>query len=208
MLHADMIISGGCVVLKDNHLVVTNGCVVKSGAEIKSNNSATLKANPLTINSGGKLTGSGDMVAMVVNNGEIVINSGSGDSMRFLFDVTNHGLIRAVNNTGLVASSGLFINNGTLDIITGAGSGPMNLTGAGAFYSPNRMPLVALVKPSGGTNAIVSIQTNTYHTYLFQTSSDLSGWTTEQTIVGDGSLAEWTATDVGDALYFRVDITD
>lgn len=209
-LHATLVVSGGSLVIQDNSLLDVGDSVVRDGATVKMSDTAELLINDgLVIDAGGQLIGCGLIAAdVIINNGEIIANCGS--TMTLAASVTNNGLIRAVNDTALSADSGFFLNNGTLDLITGSGDAPANLTGSGAFFSASLLPGFTVSLDAALDQAEVSIQTNTYHTYELETSTTLmpDSWTVADTFIGDGSLLTWTVTGVGSRLFYRINIIE
>lgn len=207
-LQATLVVSDGSLVIHDHSLVNIGGSVIKNGATVKIGDTSDLVADSLTIDSGGQLVGCGTIFAEVINNGDIVANCGS--TMTLLDNVTNNSFIRAVNDTALKADAGIFLNNGTLDLITGNGAAPANLSGSGIFFSATQLPAVLIAVNSLQDTADISIQTNTYHSYDLETNPDLSpnNWTVEDSIKGDGSLLTWTVNLTDSKLFFRINITD
>jgi len=207
-LHATLVVSGGHLVVQDNSLVSATDSAIRDGATVNMSDTADFSVGTLTIDSGGQLVGCGTIIGEIVNYGQIIANCGS--TMTLLADVINHGQTRAVNDTTLSADHGEFVNHGSLDIITGSGGAPANLTGSGTLFTATQLPGFTVSLDAAQDSANVIIQTNSYHTYELETSTTLmpDSWTLTDTFTGDGSLFTWTVNGVGERLFYRINIVD
>ena len=121
---------------------------------------------------GGTLTGGGTVNASVINNGTVTA-TGSSQTLSFSGSVVNYGTFILTGGASLQAS-GSFVNDGLLDVMTGAQKLPANLVNNGVVLTAGAAKVSSFSLASG--TFTLNIQSYTGHTYQLQKSTNLSTW--------------------------------
>jgi hypothetical protein len=126
----------------------------------------------LQVLTGGALTGTGTVNATVVNNGTVTA-SGSSQTLSFSGSVVNYGTFILAGGASL-QTSGSFVNDGLLDVMTGAQKLPANLVNNGVVLTASALKVRSLSMASGIFT--LNIQSYSGHAYQLQKSTNLSTW--------------------------------
>ncbi len=162
----------------------------------------------LHVAAGGSLRGYGMVSNIVVNDGAVLVTNGL---LRFTGIVTNNGTMCFAGGALLMASNSLFINNGVLDLMTGAQTLPVNLVNRGTLLLRSAIQ----IKQASAASAVfhASIQGYPGHDYQLQRADSPQpglGWTTvapPQT--GTGSVLTFTDANgvAGAHAFYRILVT-
>ena len=145
----------------------------------------TITAGKVQIDAGGSLTGRGAITGNLVNNGTVVADNAGVLTVNGT--VTNFGTVRLTGGAA-IQSSGLFINNGVFDIITGPQALPPNFQNNGIILDASSVRVQSF--DLTGKDARLTVPTVTGHVYQLQRSDSLGSGTWENigaAIPGDGS---------------------
>ena len=169
--------------------VSVNGVVGGGGTfagAVTVNNGGTFSAaatvnGPLSVNAGGLVALSSGVLTVngrVMNNGTIRLDHGAALAVGNAAATTN--AVKGSTRAGRVAASSAdggatFVNNGTLDIMTGDFSAPAGFTNNGVVLD-SRVVQVKSVSKNGGA-VTVAIDSYSGHTYQLQCSDSLDGGT-------------------------------
>jgi len=180
-------VGGGTLTLSGTNIytgttIVSAGTLRVSGMVSNANtitvsNTATLDlpgiitANLVQINSGGTLTGCGTINGNLLNNGTAVADCGVPGGLAVNGNVTNNGTMRILAGTALNVS-GTFVNNGLLDLLTGAQTLPANFINNGTVLLATNI-VISSITQSGGTLTLTILGYNG-HTYQLQRSATLN----------------------------------
>jgi autotransporter-associated beta strand protein len=184
-----------------------------SAASVRAANGGTLRlrggnitAGSLVVDIGGTLAGYGSLQGNLVNNGTVLADNANPIVVNGT--VTNSGTIRLTN--GSLSSTGMFINNGLLDIINGPQTLPPNFQNNGTVLDSRsvRISGTSIVDSS----FVISVSSVAGHNYQMQRADSLSGsWqNVGQPQPGSGAALQFT--DPGGAVgaqkrFYRIQIT-
>ncbi|MEO5917331.1 MAG: autotransporter-associated beta strand repeat-containing protein [Luteolibacter sp.] len=138
---------------------------VLAGAIIQLGN--TLTTEEMIVAAGGQLTGVGTVAGDLTNNGTVNCTG----PLTVTGDVTNNGLMRLTGGAALNAN-GAFINNGTLDLLTGGQSLPANFVNHGVVLDSSLVRCTSASR--SGVTFTATIQGYPGHVYQFQRANSLS----------------------------------
>jgi hypothetical protein len=169
---------------------------------------ATIVAETVRIESGGRVWGCGTFEAALTNDGEMMLGCSGG--FQFAGPVTNNGHITIRARVGFMPS-GPFINNGMLDLTTsGEVSLPATFVNNGRIIYPGEVKFRSVEKR--GSSFKIVIESLDGHGYQLQRSlsPEGSGWS----YVNAGSLQGRTGTDIiledrasdGETAFYRVEV--
>jgi len=166
-------VNAGILSLAGN-LLSAGPVYVASGADLTLAG-AIITSGTLQVLTGGTLNGSGVVNGPVINYGTVT-SSGSGHTLAFSGNVVNDGTFILTAGASL-QGTGSFVNNGLLDVMTGAQVLPANLVNNGIVLDASAVKLKAASYTAGIFS--VSIQSYSGHTYQFQYSPTLNAgsWT-------------------------------
>jgi autotransporter-associated beta strand protein len=186
-------------------IATTNSLVVSNAATLHL--VGALTASLAQIQAGGTLTGCGTLNATLVNDGLVLSDCGAPGVLTLADNVTNNGTMRLVSGTAL-AASGVFVNNGVLDMMT-AGSGlPPNLVNNGVILDSSNLPAQAIFM----AGSVVSIRAQSYtgHQYLLQRATSLTAprWVDVGSAqAGNGAVIEFTDPDATAGVrFYRIQV--
>ena len=128
----------------------------------------TLTAGTVQIDSGGNLTGSGAINGNLVNNGTVVADNAGVINVKGT--ATNFGTVRLTRGAA-IQCSGLFVNNGVFDIITGTQALPPNFQNNGLILDASSVRVQSF--DLTGEDAQLTVPTVTGHIYQLQRSDSL-----------------------------------
>jgi hypothetical protein len=170
--HADLVVSGGYLVVKDGTLNASGTVSVADGAVLRIHEPSSLDSSLLYVLAGGLVEGCGTIHAEVLNEGEILANCGPGTAIIFGAAMTNEGTVRASDGSGILANAS-FVNNGVLDLIFGAPEIPVNLLGSGTLLTADRLPALEITR---GQDGVVTLFYQAYrpHRYRIEWSETLA----------------------------------
>lgn len=168
------------LVVQSNHLVITGGVLnvpdgvitVKSGATLTMHQPATVVTGTLQIDTTGLVQGCGTLMAAVLNHGMLVANCGADSSLTITGSITNHGTIRASHGSALIANEAPFLNDGTLDLLTGVNALPAMLTNNGLIQTIGLLSSANMT--FDGTDVSLRLNAPAGHTYQLQARADLT----------------------------------
>jgi autotransporter-associated beta strand protein len=181
---------------------------VLSGANL-SVQGGTISADAINIAAGATLTGSGTLNSDLNNDGNVTCSSGT---ITVTGDVVNSGTMRFTGGSGIVAT-GNFVNNGVLDLLTGAQGLPANLdsSSSGVIIDSSQVKVASASKV--GNTFTVQIKGYTGHNYKLQRRASLTSgsWTDiGSSQAGDSNAAQMlTFTDngaSGNQYFYRVSV--
>ena len=163
----------GATVVQAGTLVFGGTNAATASVEVYSNAvlqlaAGTFKGGKVLIDRGGTMSGNGTVSAPLNNNGTVLVTSGV---MNFSGTVTNNGVMRFTGGASLMATNALFVNNGVLDLITGAQTLPANFINNGVVANAQQVRVQPAVV--SGTDFIASIQSYAGHGYQLQRSISL-----------------------------------
>ena len=129
----------------------------------------SITAGSLVVDAGGTLAGYGSLQGNLVNNGTVAADGASPIIVNG--SITNSGTVRLTN--GSISSTGMFINNGVLDIINGPQTLPPNFQNNGTVLDSRsvRISASAIVDSS----FVLSVASVPGHNYQMQRADSLSG---------------------------------
>ncbi|HEU5071390.1 MAG TPA: polysaccharide lyase family protein [Verrucomicrobiae bacterium] len=189
-------------VISNNSLVV-----VSNGATLDL--PGVITANTVQINAGGFLTGCGTLNGNLLNDGTVVSDCGAPGRLTIFGNVTNNGTLQCLVGSGLQVS-GVFVNNGLLDLLTGAPGLPVNFINNGVVLDRSNLVVAGLALV--GMDLEVRVQSYAGHGYQLQRTASLA--TPEWQNVGaaqDGDGTVLTFTDAGGATvpqgFYRFAVT-
>lgn len=183
----------------------TNIVVVSNTATLDL--SGVITAGRVQVNPGGTLTGCGTINGTLLNFGTVMGDCGAPQSLTIAGNVTNHGTMQFVAGTGLQVS-GVFVNNGVLDLLTGAQGLPANFINNGVVIdsSNTRITSASLV---GGTIQM-TLPGYAGHAYQLQRAASLTMpvWLNVGAAQdGAGDVLTFTDAVVGGQFFYRIVIT-
>jgi len=152
--------------------LITAGPVNVAAGGALNLSGGVVTSGTLQILAGGTLTGAGTVNATMVNDG-MVTATGSGQSLSFSGSVVNYGTFILTGGASLLAS-GSFVNDGLLDVMTGAQKIPANLVNNGVVLTASAVKVTSFSLASD--TFTLNIQSYTGHTYQLQKSTNLSIW--------------------------------
>lgn len=125
-----------------------------------------------TFNAAGTINGS-----LMVAKGATVDLSGVGNDLLVSGALTNNGTMRFERGATLTVSSGSgnFVNNGTIDVITGGFSAPAGFTNNGVVIDSSVVRVKEVTRNAANGAVSVSIDGYPGHTYQLQKSDSLDG---------------------------------
>lgn len=128
-----------------------------------------LKSGKVLVDAGGTMAGNGMVGVPLANNGTVLVTNGV---LVFSGAVTNNGVMRFTGGAQLAATNAIFVNNGTLDLITAVQTLPANFINNGSVLTAQQ---VRVQRPVASGNGF-SLQLQGYagHNYQLQ-RSDLLG---------------------------------
>jgi rhamnogalacturonan endolyase len=150
-------------------MTTTNWVVVSNQATLRL--SGILTAGLAHIRSGGTLAGCGTLNAALVNDGLVLADCGVPGVLTINGHVTNNGTMRLVSGTSLDAS-GVFVNNGVLDLMTAGGTLPTNLVNHGVILDSSNLPVQSISRI--GSTITIQAQSFSGHTYQLQSSTSFN----------------------------------
>ncbi len=168
----------------------------------------SITTNDVQISTSGKLTGRGTLNGDVTNRG--LIDCRTGGTLTITGDVVNSGMMRLANGTALVVSaSGSLINNGTLDLLTGAQGLPANFVNNGIVIDSSSLSITSATKV--GTTVTVNAHTIVGHMYQLQRASNLASGAWSDVggpQAGTGGKLDFTDTAAtGTQRFYRLNVT-
>jgi len=113
---------GGSTIVEGGTLVIGGSIASGSGTTVEvnsganlalSNNTSTITADTIQVDSGGTLSGNGTLAGSLTNNG--TVTASQGGTFSITGDVANSGTLTVTNST-VLSASGVFVNTGTLDL--------------------------------------------------------------------------------------------
>lgn len=171
----------------------TLGVVVMPGATFELLG-GTYTGN-IRIMPGGILTGAGIVIGNLTNEG--IVTTGTGGTLSLRGVTLNQGTMRLTGDTTLDLQ-GSFINNGVLDVITGAINPSTTFVNNGVLLDSASVCVESLIK--SGTTVQLCIRSVAGHTYRLERSTSLASGTWSPVGAdqeGDGNIL--TFTDAGGA---------
>lgn len=170
---------------------------------------AELTATVVRVFASAQIGGCGVINAALINAGVVLAACGPSFPLIINGATTNDGAVHATHDTQLM-SNGIFMNNGLLDIITGAQIAPASLVNLGEFWDAARLaPEMRVV----GEDVVVEIPTVARHRYQLQGSETPSGEGWQE--IGppqfgiDGTLIFTHAGGAaGDRWFYRIHVSD
>jgi autotransporter-associated beta strand protein len=176
-----------------------------SGGTLRLRN-GSITAGSLVVDVGGMLAGYGSLQGNLVNNGTVLADNTAPIIVNGT--ITNSGTVRLTN--GSISSTGLFINNGLLDIINGPQTLPPNFQNNGTVLDSRsvRISATSIVDSS----FVLSVSSVTGHNYQMQRADSLSGPWANVGAQQPGSGAVLQFTDPAGATgaqkrFYRIQIT-
>jgi autotransporter-associated beta strand protein len=145
----------------------------------------SITAGKVQVEAGGCLTGRGSITGNLVNSGTVVADDAGVLAVNGT--VTNFGTVRLTGGAA-IQCSGLFVNNGVFDIITGTQSLPPNFQNNGIILDSSSVRIQSF--DLTGADARLTVPTVTGHVYQLQRSGSLGAESWENigaAIPGDGS---------------------
>ncbi len=162
----------------------------------------------LHVAAGGNLSGYGVVSNLVVNDGTLFVTNGV---LRLTGMVTNNGTMCFAGGALLLASNSTFINNGVLDLMTGAQTLPAKFVNHGTVLLRSAIQIKQASLGSAGFHA--SIQGYPGHDYQLQRADALqpgSGWTNVAPLqTGTGSVLTFNDFNLGGGAraFYRIVVT-
>ena len=157
---------------------------VANGGTLRLQDGA-ITAGTVQIASGGTLTGRGTLTGNLVNNGTLVADHAGVLTVNGT--ATNFGTVRLTRGAS-IQCSGLFINNGVFDIITGTQALPANFQNNGIILDSSSVRVQSFELT--GEDARLTVPTVTGHDYQLQRCELLGSGTWENigsAIPGNGN---------------------
>lgn len=158
----------GATLVQAGTLGISGANLASSSVEVASNATlqlvgGVLAGGRLQVDAGGSLSGYGAVSNLVVNDGTIFATNAG---VVFTGIVTNNGTMRFSGGAWLGASNSLFINNGVLDLMTGAQTLPAHLVNHGTVLLRPAIQIKQASVTGGDFHA--SIQGYSGHEYQLQ----------------------------------------
>lgn len=169
-LHADLVVSGGQMVIAGGTVQETTKTTVQTGATLQLDAGSELITPLLEILTDALLRGCGTVTGDVENQGQILADCGTGQTLVVGGDLTNDGGIRAENYTGFTVA-GNAQNNGLLDLIFSPSVVPPGLTGE-VVTAGTLPPMFTEWQPGGSIDVIFKAYPG--HLYQFLSTPDLT----------------------------------
>ncbi|MHA3775169.1 autotransporter-associated beta strand repeat-containing protein [Verrucomicrobiota bacterium sgz303538] len=192
---------------------VTSGAAVNvaSGAAVVLSG-GTLTTDAVNIATGATLTGNGTIHGDLNNSGTVTCGSGA---LTVTGDVVNDGTMRFTGGASLGAN-GAFVNNGVLDLLTGAQSLPANFENNGVVIDSSAVTMKDY--HLNGNAFTITVESYSGHSYKLQRTNTLSAGSTWQDVgamqagvsQADGTPTVLSFTDLnasGANCFYRVQIT-
>lgn len=152
--------SGTTVQGGDRHLIAAGATLDLGGGTLGTESSVT------TVAAGGLLTGRGTLHGSLVVHGTMVLNGAT----TITGPITNNGLIVIPAGASLTAANATFVNNGTLDLLTGSFTPPAGFVNNGTILTAASLKC-GIARPAGTVE--VTVDSRTYHRYRLQRSTGL-----------------------------------
>jgi hypothetical protein len=149
----------------------------------------------IRVMAGGTLTGAGTVIGNLTNEG--IVTTGTGGTLSLRGVTLNQGTMRLTGDTTLDLQ-GSFINNGVLDVITGAVNPSTTFVNNGVLLDSASVCVESLIK--SGTTVQLCIRSVAGHAYRLERSTSLASGTWSPVGAdqeGDGNML--TFTDAGGA---------
>jgi autotransporter-associated beta strand protein len=152
----------------------TGGTMIAGGILLINNTSGSgTGSDAVSVNNGGTLAGTGTIGGpLTVDSGGLVMLSGGALTVNGA--VTNNGTMRFKRGASFVVGNGAtFINNGTVDIITGSFAAPSGFTN-NAVVLDSRLNKIKAISRNASTapaSVTLTIESYTAHTYQLERSS-------------------------------------
>lgn len=167
-VYAEVVVQEGSLIVSNGVMRETTAAIIQPGAQLIVSPEATFIAPRIITMSNSTLRSSGTLQADIHNQGEIIADAGSGNTLSITGTVTNMGLLRVENSTAL--SIPVFIqNDGILDLIFSPSGLPHNLSGPGTTVTENTLPPIFL---SNGADTL-NIPSFAGHEYQVQYTDNL-----------------------------------
>ena len=162
---------------------------------------------PVSVASGGFLTGAGTINGKMTNNGTVAASTGG--TLAITGTVTNNGVMRLTGGT-LLQLSGALVNNGVIDVINGGITFPSNFVNNGTVLDAKSVRTKSFL--CNGPDMVLTIVSTTGHHYTLQRSDSLTAGTWQP--VGpaqDGAGGILTFSDSGGSArarqFYRIVVT-
>lgn len=184
----------------------TTGLQVASGATFSLLGGAVNA--PVSVASGGFLTGAGTINGKVTNNG--IVAASTGGTLAITGTVTNNGVMRLTGGT-LLQLSGALINNGVIDVINGGGiTFPANFVNNGTVLDAKSVRTKTF--SLNGSDMVLTIVSATGHHYALERSDSLAAGSWQQVgLTQDGTGGVLTFSDPGGSArarqFYRIVVT-
>lgn len=151
----------------------TTGAFSNQGVLEIGSGSTFLCSGPLTVTAPASVTIGGTLNAGNLTNAGL-IEIGSSGVLSLTGNVTNDGLIRALGGGSIASSAATsFVNNGTIDVITGTFLRPPGFVNNGVILDSSLVKVRQTVKE--GTVVTIAIDAYTGHTFQLRRSTTLDG---------------------------------
>ncbi len=194
---------GGGTLAVTGLINTTNFVVVSNFATLAL--SGEITASQVQINSGGTLTGCGTITGDLLNNGTVLADCGAPGNLVVVGNVTNNGTMQFVFRTGLQCT-GTFVNNGVLDLLTGAQGLPANFINNGVVIDSSDTRITSA--SVAGSMMTLTIPGYAGHSYQLQRAASLTSPNWQNvSLPQEGLGAPLTFTDVimpGEQFFYRI----
>jgi autotransporter-associated beta strand protein len=203
----------GNTTVSEGTLALTGTIHSGSTATVRAAKGGTLRllngsitAGSLVVDTGGTLAGHGSLQGNLVNHGTVLADSTGPIVVNGT--VTNSGTMRLTS--GSLSSTGLFINNGVLDIINGPQALPPNFQNNGTVLDSRSVRISEMTMAD--SSIVLSVSSVSGHNYQMQRADSLSGpWTGVGPVqAGSGAVLQFTdpaGANGAQKRFYRIQVT-